>query len=207
MQANETLSTPSNRSRLTLIFVVICAILPIAASVYLFVTDWRPSTTVNHGELITPARPVTDQALQNLDGEPVSVLDKLQRNWTMIYFGSSACDEACMSNLFRMRQTHIAQGRDSERVQTVFVVADDMVLPTLKSRLADYAQMQVWLADEAAMSKFANDFGMGQTQLLQQQHIYLVDPMGNLFMRYAPDVDPAGLRKDLGRVLTFSGAG
>lgn len=207
MQAPETLAPHPTSGRLALVFVVICAILPIAASVYLYATDWRPTATVNHGELIRPARPLQEQVVQTLDGKSVNVLAELQRDWSMIYFSAAPCDETCMSNLFRMRQTHIAQGKDSERVQTVVVMTDDADAAALKSQLADYPQLQVWLADQAAITQFAHELGVEQTRLLQQHSIYLVDPMGNAFMRYAPDVNPAGLRKDLARLLNFSGAG
>lgn len=206
MQNNETVKAASSSSKWVPSLVLLFAILPVTASVYLYATDWRPAATVNHGELIRPARPIADKTLQALDGTPVQ-FSELHGKWTMLYFGDSVCDKDCMSNLFRMRQTHIAQGKDSDRVQTVFIVADTAAVETLQPRLTDYPQMRVLLADEAAMAGFAADSGIEQKALLQQNSIYLVDPMGNLMMRYASEIDPAGLRKDLVRLLKYSGAG
>jgi hypothetical protein len=38
-------------------------------------------------------------------------------------------------------------------------------------------------------------------------HIYLVDPLGNLMMRFPPDPDPARVIKDLQRLLRASSFG
>jgi len=39
------------------------------------------------------------------------------------------------------------------------------------------------------------------------RHIYLVDPLGNLMMRFPPDPDPAKTIKDLQRLLKYSRSG
>lgn len=185
--------------------VLIVAILPVAASISLYVSGWRPSATVNHGDLIAPARKLTDTPMLDIDGKTAHFSD-LHGKWGMLYFGSSACPEGCMQNLFRMRQIYIAQGKDSERVERVFIT-NDGAPSTLKGKLADYAGMHIWTADGAALPVIASDFGTDATQLMQQHNIYLIDPMGNLIMRFAPNLDPAGMRKDLERLLKYSGAG
>jgi hypothetical protein len=37
--------------------------------------------------------------------------------------------------------------------------------------------------------------------------IYLIDPLGNLVLRYAPGADPSGIRRDLARLLRLSQIG
>lgn len=185
--------------------VLIVAILPVAASISLYVSGWRPSATVNHGDLIAPPHKLTDTPMQDIDGKTVHFGD-LHGKWGMLYFGSSACPEECMRNLFRMRQIYIAQGKDSERVERAFIT-NDGAPSTLKGKLADYTGMHIWTADAAALPMIASNFGTDATQLMQQHNIYLIDPMGNLIMRFAPDLDPAGMRKDLERLLKYSGAG
>ena len=192
-------------SKLVPALVLLVAILPVAASVTLYLIDWRQSSTVNHGELFKPARALVDNSMHDLEGKAVHFGD-LHGQWAMVYFGSSSCPEACMQNLFRMRQIHIAQGRESERVERVFITTD-AASAGLEAKLADYAGMHIWTADADALSKIADNFGTDPQQLAQQHSIYLVDPMGNLIMRYAPDTDPAGMRKDMERLLKYSGAG
>jgi hypothetical protein len=40
-----------------------------------------------------------------------------------------------------------------------------------------------------------------------QDHIYLVDPLGNLMMRYPKDADPNKIKKDLIKLLKASAIG
>jgi len=81
----------------------------------------------------------------------------------------------------------------------------------------------VWLIDDDARPppELAVDFeGTWQVRaagsgLLKQlpaapalaDHIYVVDPLGNLVLRYARDADPGRVIKDLARLLRISGIG
>ncbi|MNC92394.1 hypothetical protein D3C83_88130 [compost metagenome] len=41
----------------------------------------------------------------------------------------------------------------------------------------------------------------------QRDHIYLLDPLGNLVLRYPRDADPSRMKKDLERLLKVSRIG
>lgn len=206
MQADTAPPVSRTGSKLVPAFVLIVAILPIAASFLLYLSDWRPSATVNHGQLVTPPRPVGNYVLHDANGKPAKLGD-LHGKWIMLYADSVSCPAACIEKLYLMRQTHTAQGKERERVERVFIVAEGSATPELEARLADYPGMHLWTADAASLSAMAANFDMAPQELAQQRNLYLIDPMGNFFMRYAPDLDPAGLRKDLERLLKYSGAG
>ena len=38
----------------------------------------------------------------------------------------------------------------------------------------------------------------------QEGHIWLIDPLGNVMLRYPPQADPVGIKKDLVRLLKVS---
>ena len=194
------------RNKIILTVVMALAVVPMAVAVLMYAVNWRPAATVNVGELIVPVRPIADHVLQTLDGKTMP-FSKLHGKWTMLYFDSSACAEACVKNLYLMRQTQIAQGKESDRVQRVFVVTDTAAVPALTARLAEYPGMYVLTGDEKSLAELARNFGIAEGQLAQQHSVYLIDPQGNLMMRYAPDVDPAGVRKDLKRLLEYSWMG
>ena len=40
-----------------------------------------------------------------------------------------------------------------------------------------------------------------------RDHIWLVDPLGNLMMRYPPDADASRIRRDMTRLLKYSRIG
>ena len=63
-------------------------LLPLAVAFWVYYgTDWRPIKTVNHGELISPVRPLPAYA-----GVPA---DLFHHKWTLVYIGDGQCNDAC----------------------------------------------------------------------------------------------------------------
>jgi len=204
MQGNN--GTKSSSGKRVLIFVVAIFVIPVAASMLMYLSGWRPAATGNHGQLIQPVRKIEDKALQTLEGKPVR-LSELHGKWTMVYFGSSACNETCIKSLYAMRQIHVSQGKEMDRLQRVFILTDGNEKDALKAKLTDYSDMHVWMGDKKTLSALAQGFRIPDGKLAEDQGIYLIDPAGNLMMRYAPGFDPAGMRKDLARLLKYSWVG
>lgn len=192
-----------NSNRKLLLVVLFLFVLPALASFTLYFTEWRPSSGVNHGELIVPAREIEDRSMQDIDDKTVK-FSVLKGKWTMVYFDSAECNDACMSQLYFMRQTHASQGKNFDKVQRLFVLSDTNSAIKLKSKLSEYPDMLVWKADKAATMKLMQDFGLDAQPTENKRSIYLLDPQGNLMMRYAPGAQPAGVRKDLERLLKYS---
>lgn len=206
MHEDQNKSAPAARNRKILMLVAAIFILPVAASMSLYMTKWRPASTGNHGELIQPVRPIGDKVLQSLDGKPVN-LKELHGKWTMLQFGASTCSDECIKRLYYMRQVQIAQGKEADRVQRVFIVTDTKAADALKVKLADYPDMHVWTGGGSELTALAQSFGVPDEKLAEKQGIYLIDPLGNVMMRYAPGADPAGMRKDIVRLLKYSWVG
>ena len=195
-----------SKNRKVLMLVAAIFVLPVVASMTLYMTKWRPASTGNHGELIQPVRPIGDKALRSLDGKPVNIRE-LHGKWTMVHFGASTCSDDCIKNLYYMRQVQAAQGKEADRMQRVFIVTDTKAAVALKVKLADYPDMYVWTGGEKELTALAQSFGAPDEKLAENQGIYLIDPLGNLMMRYAPGTDPAGMRKDIVRLLKYSWVG
>lgn len=206
MREDEPAGTASARNRGVLVLLILLFVLPVVAATLLYLAGWRPATSGNHGELIRPARQIEDLSLQTLDGQPAH-FGELRGKWTMAYFGASSCPEACMKSLYAMRQVHTAQGKESGRVQRVFILADTNALAELNTKLADYPGMRVWTGEKKVLAELARSFGIREGLAAEQSGIYLVDPLGNLIMRYAPGADPAGMLKDMTRLLKYSWVG
>ncbi len=190
------------KNRNIILITMIIFALPVVVSTTLYMTGWRPSGTVNYGTLITPAKLLEDRTLQELDGKAIK-LSQLRGKWTMFYFGPSACDEPCAKQLFFMRQTHLSLGRDFDRMQRVFVLQDDKSAATLNDRFKDYEGMIILKDEPESVLAMQKEFGADEIQ--EKENIFLVDPQGFLMMRYMPDSDPKAVRKDLDRLLKYSG--
>ena len=115
---------PSPHGRRTLILVVLLFLLPVVAATALYFSGWRPEgKSLQHGELVQPARPVGDAELKGADGAPYR-LNALRGKWAFVYFSPLPCAEACRNSLYKMQQVRLAQGRDAPRVERVLIVAD-----------------------------------------------------------------------------------
>lgn len=193
----------ANRAKLKLLLLAILFIVPVVSAIVLYRLDWRPARTTNHGELIQPPRPLPATALRDQSGKPVRFEAGPGGKWTMLYLAGAECAAACEQALYKMRQVHLAQGGEGDRVRRVAVVADARAHEWLKPKQQDYADMQVWDGEPAAMAGVISLFAGGR----HGDEVYLVDPQGNYMMRYRPDADATGMRKDLKHLLKLSKTG
>lgn len=192
------------RFRLLLVAAVFAA--PVVLSYVLFYGGWRPDTVRSYGELMTPARQVTDVELKKLDGSVVR-FSALPRRWMMLYLGSSECTSVCERSLYAMRQVIAAQGRESHRVHPAMIVTDTRALDMLRYQLKDYPDIMALTASAADVSRLVRELEIPAAALSDEHYIYVVDPLGNFVLRYSPQSDPSGMRKDLQRLLRYSHIG
>ncbi|UCH53701.1 MAG: SCO family protein [Pseudomonadota bacterium] len=194
------------RARLQLLLLALVAAVPMIVAYVLYFTDWRPGTR-HFGELVQPPRPVQDVALTDLNGAALK-LSSLRGKWLYVYFGSKRCGEPCRQNLYKTRQVILAQQKNMDRVQRLFIVTDAEGFADLPALLADHPGLLVARADDRAVPMLRRDFALpGGGPFENLERVYLLDPLGNLMMTYPADADPNGLRKDLARLLRVSRIG
>ncbi|TLZ13962.1 MAG: hypothetical protein E6K31_02295, partial [Gammaproteobacteria bacterium] len=86
-----------------------------------YCTGWRPAGHVNHGVLITPARPLPPIRLPQPGGGAAPHGTPFRGHWSLVYVGNGACDSACRRALYVMRQTRLALNNDMTRLRRVFL--------------------------------------------------------------------------------------
>jgi cytochrome oxidase Cu insertion factor (SCO1/SenC/PrrC family) len=188
--------TPQNISRLKLLGIGALALLPVVGS-YLLYWFWAPEDHTNYGTLLE-ARRLPDAPLALVGGEPFSV-EQLRGRWVLVVIASGACPRSCEERLWLIRQVRQAQGEQLRRVTRAWLIDDDRI-PDARLR-KDYAG--TWFV--AAQSQPILDaFGAREGR---RGHIYLVDPLGNVMMRFPENPQPRRIIQDLGRLLKYSGVG
>jgi cytochrome oxidase Cu insertion factor (SCO1/SenC/PrrC family) len=175
-------------------------LVPLLVSFWLYYgLHWRPQGTANHGELIVPARPLPDVTLPDASGVPASHI--FSGKWTLVYVGDGACDADCRATLFFMRQTRLSLNTDMTRVQRVFLTTADCCDRAYLA--AEHPGLRVLDASSAAAQPLLALFAPAG----RAQGLYIVDPLGNLMMRYDARQPPKGLLEDLKRLLQLSQIG
>ena len=169
-------------------------------------SDWRPTGRTNHGVLIEPARTLPQLALPRIapagsGGDGLSTADVLSSKWSLVYVGRGDCDADCRDTLYFMRQTHFGLANLIPRVQRVFLVSAACCDRDYLAR--EQPGLITLMADDAAAAPLLAQFP-GERRA---STIFVVDPRGNLMLRYDAHQDPKGLRNDLKKLLTLSHIG
>lgn len=167
---------------------------------------WRPEGTTNRGILVHPARPLDLPA--DLQIGDIALNDYLQGKWTLLYIGSSDCDDACSNNLYKMRQIRLAQNENMNRVQRLLLVTDSAISESFAGLLEqEHPKMDVSTMTAGQLEQLAPYFLIDGVAMQGAERVYFIDPLGNLMMYYSQDADPGGMLKDLKKLLKFSKIG
>ena len=188
---------PDPRSgRIKLLAIAALCLAPFIAALIAYYY-WHPQGGMNYGELISP-RTLSDPPLRHLDRHAFK-LSELRGKWILLQLDQADCAADCQAKLYDMRQVRLAQGRDMERVERVWLILDDAPLETKLMREYDGTRML-----RAAGSPIVAEFPpAGEAR----NHIYLIDPHGNLMLRFPKNADPRRMHKDLARLLRASRIG
>ena len=179
--------------------LAVCAS-PLIASYFTYYV-LKPQARTNYGTLLDPRQhPMPALNASTLDGKPAA-LDAYQGKWIMLQVNDADCQQACREKLFEMRQLRLTQGREQSRIERVWLVTDEQPVETILLREYDGTHLlrvkpemlKAWLPTEPGTSPV--------------DHLYMIDPLGNLMMRFPKDADPNKIKKDLSRLLKASSIG
>lgn len=176
--------------------LALVCVAPVIAS-YVSYYWFRPAGHVNYGELLI-TRPVQEITGTLSDGKTFRLSDYRGR-WLFVTADSTACDDACRRKLYATRQARTIQGREQERVMRVWLEATNAPAPS-PQLLAQHPGLVVARVD-------ADQWSALRGAIDPPQSIYLIDPLGNVVLRYPANPDIKRMAKDLERLLRASQIG
>jgi cytochrome oxidase Cu insertion factor (SCO1/SenC/PrrC family) len=180
------------RTKLVLLALLFAA--PIVASSLAYLVA-RPEATSNYGELLLPPVQAPAHAFERTGAKPFTFAE-LGGKWVMVAFDAGTCASACRDKLAAMRQVRLALGRRAPRVARVFIAEGSIDTQALA---AEFDGMII--AQRGSHAPLPTGFGRDPA------HIYLVDPRGNVMMRWPAAPDPKRMLRDLDRLLRASQIG
>jgi hypothetical protein len=190
----------TQRGRWKLYMVIAICAAPILFS-YLTYYVIKPTGRTNYGTLLDPRLYPMPKLNSVLQGGAPEELTAYKGKWIMLQVSSSDCQTKCQSGLFAMRQLRLMQGKDMDRMERVLLIPDQLPMET--SLIREYDGMHILRVDGNALNAWLPAEG-GSTV---QDRLYLIDPLGNLMMRYPVDADPNKIKKDIAKLLKASSIG
>ncbi|MES2105236.1 MAG: cytochrome C oxidase subunit I [Pseudomonadota bacterium] len=188
----------SGRWKLFLIIAVCAAPLVFSYLAYYVI---KPEGRTNYGAILDPRQYPMPKLGSTLLGGEAKELDAYKGKWIMLQVDSGDCADACKKKLYDMRQLRLIQGKEMDRIERVWMITDDKPIDTVLIREYDGTRMlqarpellKAWLPAEPGTSI--------------SDHIYMIDPLGNLMMRFPKDADPNKIKKDIIKLLKASAIG
>ncbi len=177
------------KGRWQLILILMMVIGPMALATFMYKLQfWVPDSRSYHGELIGNGQTRADIGVQADEDR-----------WQLLVTAPTACATDCQQLVYLARQLQISLGRDASRASHALASAQP-VSPEYEAKLkAEYPQLQRYPLD---LSTFTQDAAApGDAQL------WIVDPHGNLVLRYDAKVKGKDLLNDLRLLLKLSNIG
>lgn len=178
-------------NKMVIWLLVASGLVPIlgATVVYYFVPAGTPQT---YGELQRPVPALKMGSLTDVSGKPVDI-QHFMGKWRLIMVAPAACAKPCPFTAHAIRNIRIAQSREIDRVERVWLVSDRAPLVSLPER--DQAGLSIVRAEGSPLVQQLQKLGPTAGA------IYVSDPLGNLVFRYPASADPRKIIKELAKLL------
>lgn len=187
------------RGRIKMLAILAVCAAPVIAS-YLSYYVIKPAGRTNYGELLDPQRDVSGVQAVAPDARTLT-LGQFRGKWVMLTADSGACDARCETKLVAIRQVRLTTGKDKDRIERLLLLTDDTTPAPRLVREHEGMHVARIGVDAARAALPAADGGE------VSDHVFLVDPLGNLMMRFPKDADPNRMKKDIAKLLRASRVG
>jgi len=212
------------RSKLKLAALLLIAVVPITMATFAFRAAMESGglfTTVNKGHLIMP--PIDVTALDMRDehtgalqfrsfedrlpeiGSPDTYVPE---PWLMVFVTTSSCDEQCKERVFYLRQLHTRLGRETQRVRRYYLHASaEPLSEDIRDHFREqFPSMGISVGQRDIIQRRLRDGGV-DIDLEADNHVFLVDPVGNVMMYYDSSHSTQDIMTDIQRLLRHSSLG
>lgn len=198
------------KNRMTMIALFVLFIFPVVIAYAAYFNGWFASATKNRGELLTEKNvtDIEDFRFLREDGKAITGKEFETLYWWILPIDPVQCDEQCLQlNLHTLNQTYVGLGKEKSRINQLLILpsAAQFDVGDFPTAYSPFSNVGV-----KALSETHSGLGID----LPANYIYLVDPLGNIFMRYplveneqSAAAKSKDLRTDILRLFKYSRLG
>ena len=177
------------KGRWQLILILMMVIGPMALATFMYKLQfWVPDSRSYHGELIGNGQTRADIGVQ-----------ADEQRWQLLVTAPTACAADCQQLVYLARQLQIGLGRDASRASHALAAAQPVDAAYAATLQLEYPQLQRYTLDLPTYTQGAEGNGAAQ--------LWIIDPHGNLVLRYGPGVVGKDVLNDLRLLLKLSNIG
>ncbi len=177
------------KGRWQLLLILLMVIGPMVLATFMYKLQfWVPDSRSYHGEMIGNGQTRVDIGVQSHE-----------MRWQLLVTAPTACAADCQQLVYLARQLQIGLGRDASRASHALASTQPVSADYDAKLKAEYPQLQRYALDLSTFTK--NAAAPGEAQL------WIVDPHGNLVLRYDAKVKGKDLLNDLRHLLKLSNIG
>jgi len=178
------------RGRLQLFGLILLVVGPMLLAGAMYKWDfWVPESRNYHGELLGDGRTLAD----------LGISGEIAPTWLLLVSAPLDCLEDCRELVYLARQIHIALGREASRAHHALAISQPLDEAYQAQLAREYPQLGRFYLDSARY--------LAATKGDKAAQLWIVDPMGNLVLRYAAGSNGKQILKDLQLLLKLSKIG
>lgn len=203
-QTDAAINARTRRGRIQMLLLLLACASPVIASYLAYYVFKLEGGKTNFGTLVYPAQ----------EFNPAWIAAPVQGKWTLLIARPAGeCqikDEKCIEALFLMRQTRVAMGRESKRVQLVWVNTDGKPVDPEVVKIYDEKNAGLQVIAMPADPKSRADFEEWLNKQGAGQQIQLIDPSPAKMMYFPITNSPkefSAMKKDLEKLLKLNHKG
>lgn len=183
--------------------LILTFIAPIGAAYWLY-NIGGTEQTVNRGEFVKTGVQLMDLNLLTMDGKKVTE-DDVYGHWHMMYFIGADCEGECEETVYTMRQIRTTFHKESPRITNVLIHFEKDLNGQFKEKIkTHYANFERYFAQR---EDFNRALGYEENELTDKNIIFVVDPIGNVILKYTKDKTAKDIMHDIKRLLKASQIG
>ncbi len=199
-----------SKNRKTLVLLFVMFITPVLLAYAAYFGSWFSGPGAAQGELIESSQltDIEDYAIFKANGETYSGKEMETLYWWIIPIQTDQCDQLCVNmNLLTVNQTYLGLGKEASRINqlVIFEKGNELDPGKFPSATSEFSSVGMKALDKTHSGKGLD---------LPVNYIYLVDPLGNIFMKYPLVKDKKDapmmsgkLRKDILHLFKYSRLG
>ena len=186
-----------NSNQIKLLLIISIFLLPFIISFLLLddYTEDKEWETTNYGELIKPIVPITNIKINTISN--ISNTNSFNGKWSLLYYLKNDCLKTCEDNIHLLRQVNTALGKDMDRLQRILMFDENVQYSS--EFLTSYPGL-IYIYNKPNILH-----GLLSSLLEGESSILLIDPLGNVILKYSEELQGKKLLKDLKNFLSYQG--